>query len=71
MRIVYDEKTEMVSVHGLSAGQIMFLDVILIKVAFAAKSQELREKADELQEITGAGWKMIMQESEAANEHHL
>ena len=71
MQIVYDDKTQKVSLLGLSVDQVLFLDVVLIKVAFEARSPDFREKADALQEITGAGWQMIMDREEVRLGRHL
>jgi len=71
MQIVYDDKTQEVSIHGLSVDQVLFLDVVLIKVAFEAKSPDFREKADTLQAITSAGWNMIVNREEVRHGRHL
>ena len=71
MQIVYDDKTQKVSLLGLTAEQVLFLDVILLRVAFDARSPDFRAKVDALQEVTDAGWKMIMSREEAVNGGHL
>ena len=71
MQIVYDDKTQKVSLLGLSVDQVLFLDVVLIKVAFEARSPDFREKADTLQAVTSAGWNMIVNREEVRHGRHL
>jgi len=71
MQIVYDDKTQKVSLLGLTAEQVLFLDVILIRAAFEARSPDFRAKADALQLFTNAGWKMIVSREEEAHGGHL
>jgi len=48
MIIIVDEKSDTVSICGISWDQLFFLDAILIKTLFESKNRQVRQNAHEL-----------------------
>jgi len=64
MLIIVDEKTDTISLCGLSWDQLFFLDAMLIKTIFETNNRDIRKNANQLLQACEAAEVSICENTE-------